>query len=369
MFARVKGEERDPLAERRATVVSAREAARRAGEGGGSTVEDVATRYVASLKSRRSERWAGEAERMVKKSIAPKLGDRDIATLTIKDVRTMHEKMADTPVAANRVKAVLSAIINRAIDDGDRPRQSFNPAADVEDYAETARDRYLTRSEWPRVAKALSALRDDLADVPDHDTRPVQLDALIALTLTGARLRAMLPRKWIEMEWDEHVLRVRPIHKRVDRLVLGNGAIAHLRAWHEVRGGESAYVFPGQDRKVGARRTRGAADDRPKKGAVPVASLAPVWTAVKERAKLEGFTLHDWRRTFATVAGDVGVSEHLIGGLLGHAVRGETSKYAKRTLEALREAADATSVEIARRLDLKVSQTPGVLSIRQASGA
>ena len=77
-----------------------------------------------------------------------------------------------------------------------------------------------------------------------------------------------------------------------------------------------------------------------------------MWRELRNRAKLDDFTLHDWRRTFATVAGDVGITDHLIGGLLGHVVPGIRGRYARRTPAALLDAADTVSAEIAARLGL-----------------
>jgi len=52
------------------------------------------------------------------------------------------------------------------------------------------------------------------------------------------------------------------------------------------------------------------------------------------------------------VAGDVGITDHIIGGLLGHAVPGIRGRYARRTPAALLEAANAVSAEVAGRLGL-----------------
>jgi integrase len=340
----------DPLAIRRATVERV-EAARR----GAATVAAVADRYLATLKSRRSSTWAGEAERLYTTHIRPTLGRMAVRDVAVKDARALHESMAATPVSANRTKAVLSAIITRAIDDGERPRELLNPAGGVRDYPEVERDRYLTEDEWPRVAKAIAALRTELAAAPAWDTRAHQLDALITLALTGARLRAVLPRVWSDVDWTEHAIEVTPAHKGVSRILLGTAAESHLRACFEVRGAAAGYLFPGQTRRVGTRTARYERDARPKRAPSPVGSLASMWARLTELAALEDFTLHDWRRTFATVAGDVGVSDHMIGGLLGHRVPGIRRRYARRTDQALLDAASKVASEVAARLNLKLA--------------
>lgn len=341
----------DPLGDRRAATRAAKAATERGYEGV-PTVAHIAERYLATLRVRRSPRWATEAERLYTSRLKPKLGARSILEVAVKDVRALHEGMKDTPVLANRVKAVLSAIITRAIDDGERPRELLNPAGAVPDYPETERDRYLTEDEWPRVAKAVKAVRKDLEGAPTWDTRAHQLDAMITLALTGARLRSVLPRRWSDVDWNERALVVNPPHKGVSRILLGEAALAHLRACFDTRGSTDAYIFPGQTRHVGRRQGRGSKDVRPLRPATPVSALTPLWRQFTGEAELDDFTLHDWRRTFATVAGDVGVSDHMIGGLLGHRVPGIRRRYARRTDKALLAAADEVSAEIAKRLGL-----------------
>jgi len=341
----------DPLAVRRGDRSPERLAAQRV------TVSDVAARYLASLAARGSAKWAGEAERIYKTQLGPTLGARLVRDIAIKDARALHESLGKTPISANRAKAVLSAIMARAIEHGERPRELLNPAGAVEDYPETERDRYLTDDEWPRIAKAIRTLRKELRDIPKWDTRVRQLDALIMLALTGARLRSVLPRKWSDVDWKEHAIAVNPAHKGVSRIHMGAAAEDHLRGLLDARDDANEFIFPGQQRRIGKRKARYAKDTRPERAPSPVSSLGPTWKRLSELAELEGFTLHDWRRTFATVAGDVGVSDHMIGGLLGHRVPGVRRRYARRTDDALLEAAHKVAAEVAKHLELRVTRT------------
>ena len=68
---------------------------------------------------------------------------------------------------------------------------------------------------------------------------------------------------------------------------------------------------------------------------------------------------------FATVAGDVGTSDHMIGGLLGHAVPGIRRRYARRTDTALHDAATKVSAEIAARLELSLGGKKKRVSLRR----
>lgn len=338
----------DPLALKRTTGGADGQPAKRA------TVAVVAERYLASLAKRSASAWAKEARRIYDAHIEPALGARDVREVAIKDVRTLHESLSETPVSANRMKAVLSAIITRAIADEDRPRELLNPAGAVEDYPETERDRYLSDKEWLRLAKAIRTMRTELEDAPAWDTRGHQLDALLLLALTGARLRSILPRTWDDADWQEHALSVTPAHKGVSRILLGDSAESHLRACFDARGAAGGFIFPGQERRLGKRTRRHERDTRPKRAPTSISGLGPMWAHLSDLAALENFTLHDFRRTFATVAGDVGISDHLIGGLLGHRVPGVRRRYARRTDTALLEAATKVSAEVAKRLEVKL---------------
>ncbi|WP_396224563.1 tyrosine-type recombinase/integrase [Gemmatimonas sp.] len=331
----------DPLAERRA-----RRRSRRVPDGG--TVADAGARYVAHLReTSRSDRWPTEVARIIEKNLGP-LRSTPLPQLTTDAVQKLATTMRERPVAFNRTRAALSAIVAHATTTGHWPRTTPNPVAAVPDFPEKARDRYLRPDEWPRVAAALAEVATELADAPASDTRLAQLAALVTLALTGARVGAILPRAWRDVDTAERVLRVEPEHKGVAEVPLGLHALAHLETWRAASGAEArsmrAPMFPGQKRKT---RTP-----------PPVASLSTLWRGTKEwpgvakRARLEDFTLHDWRRTFATVAGDVGITDHIIGGLLGHVVPGIRGRYARRTPAALLEAADVVSAEVARRLNL-----------------
>jgi integrase len=59
----------------------------------------------------------------------------------------------------------------------------------------------------------------------------------------------------------------------------------------------------------------------------------------RARAKLS-VRLHDLRHTFATLLGELGVAEGVIGALLGHVPANITQHYARATLPAMREAVE-----------------------------
>jgi len=305
------------------------------------TLGDVAERWLASLRLTRGARWSAEAERLYRVHVLSALGAMPVGEVEVRHIRALYESLQATPITANRVRAVLSGILNRALVDHDRPESLGNPVRAVKKSREPRRERFLDDSEWTRLGPALRKLERTFCDLPEWDTRPAQLRCITLLLLTGARRGALMPRRWADVDWQLHTIRVEPAHKGTSEIVLGSAAEQTLLAWRDRD--RRASLFPGQ-----ARRGRDGA----------VSTLTNAWTLLRELAGLEDFVLHDLRRSFAVVAGDVGVSDHLIGGLLGHAVPGIRARYALRTSRAMRDAADRVSVEIARRLTLSSVTLP-----------
>jgi integrase len=305
------------------------------------TVTELAEEYLQGLAARnRSERWQTEARRLVAQHITPTLGHRQVRSVTTAEVETLHEAMHDRPILANRIKAVLGAMFARAIRHERHPGP--NPAAAVDDYPETPRTRTVQKREWPRLAEALNAIRREAEAEGSWNTFRAQLDCLTLLMLTGARRDALRTCRWRDVDFAEAKIRLDPPHKRVHEIALGRAAVAFLRLLRHLRhaADDSAPIFPGQ--RPGRRRSRATTR--------PVSSVAPAWSAVRERAKLADVTIHDLRRSFATVAGELGFSQLTIDGLLGHAVQGIGRVYIQKVDTALRAAADAVSVEIRERL-------------------
>jgi integrase len=80
--------------------------------------------------------------------------------------------------------------------------------------------------------------------------------------------------------------------------------------------------------------------------------LPKVLARVCRQAKLGGVTLHTLRHSFASVAAEIGYSELVISGLLGHSAGSVTSGYVHLD-KALVTAADQTAATIAAALDGK----------------
>lgn len=342
-------EGRDPLLERKASrtgAIAANKSRREA-----PTVADVAADYLATLAAKRSPRWAEDAKYLYDAVIAEKLGHIRVAELGVREVSKLHEGMADRPAYANRVKAVISGIVATAIRHGDRAESLGNPAHSVEAYDEAPRERVLTLEEWAALAEAWPKVRAEVTDASERDTSAAQLDALELLVLTGARYRAILPRRVGDLSPDGRTLAVVPTHKYVSRVLLGSAAVRTVARVTEGKGA-GEYLFPGR-----ANRTRRKDAERETLAPSSLATVRPTWNRLRELANLEDVQLRDLRACFATMGAELQFSDFVVGGLLGHTKQGVTERhYMARTDALLLEAADAISEEIAKRLGLPAMQ-------------
>jgi integrase len=93
---------------------------------------------------------------------------------------------------------------------------------------------------------------------------------------------------------------------------LGAAALAVLAAVRELPrdGAPSPYVFPGAARDGAAHRS----------------NVRRPWGQVRRLAGLS-IRLHDLRHSFTTVARGLGYGDHVIAQLVGHQLRGVTSRY------------------------------------------
>ena len=84
----------------------------------------------------------------------------------------------------------------------------------------------------------------------------------------------------------------------------------------------------------------------PVRSADAFGGMPSAWKRIAKRAKLEGVTPHTLRRSFASVAGDLGFTESTIAAMLGHTAGAVTSRYVHHLDSVLVAAADKVSKAI-----------------------
>jgi len=261
-----------------------------------------------------SKKSAAEDKRMWENYLAKPLGIKKLSAVRYADVADLVAGMAAAPVQANRVLALASKMFNFAI----APLQwaKDNPCAGVKRYKERARRRKASRQE---IAALVGALRRELAG--PHRASAAFLWLLLT---TGARKSEIAAARWDELDGNrlllaEHktdaggydrIIYLPPVALEVlERLSRGPGTITGVRA--------------------------------PKK----------LWDRLRSEAGCLDLTMHDLRRTFASVALSTGqVTLEQVMQMLGHTSAQTTKVYAWLMEDAATEAVGV----VADRLMLEV---------------
>ena len=226
---------------------------------------------------------------------------------------------------AARAVGLLGGIFSWAQKRGLVP-EGVNPAHGVEIMRGKARDRVLSTEELKTLGAVLSSREI-------KNTPAVNLVRLIALT--GLRLGEASALKWLEIDEIGQCLRLESTKTGRSTRPIGKVAMYHLSSIPRT---DREWVFPRTDGQSGRADLK-----------KPVAELFGA-------AGLGDARSHDLRRTFASVAADLGFGDATIAELLGHARRGVTERhYVRRSDPVLIAASDEIAARIATALTVSPS--------------
>ena len=325
--------------------IEARKAAKEALKAA-TTVKDLVDRYLAEHTPGNSESWQAESKRLMNKHIIPGLGKHALGEVGPAEISAFLFKMAKTtPTQANRTRAVLRTMFGRAEEWGLRPLGS-NPVAVLKVRTpETKRTRRLSDLELKALGASLGASKE----------APELILAIRLALLAGMRKGEIqnLRWKWVDLEAGEiHLPCVKTddndwVHKTAKKT--GKKRVVHLctalvndlKAITHTLG--CPYVVPGRPRK----------DKDGKLEWGPFIGLQGPWERMRVAAKLalkgdpqeEDPGWHDLRRTFGSVATDLGL-KGFVGELLGHAEATVTDIYTRSASEKLHEVAETIGTRI-----------------------
>lgn len=276
-------------------------------------------------------------EGRVSRHIVPLIGSKIAGELTRADVQRMADAIASGKTAAKiKTKARGVACVTGGAGTAARVVELLggvwtwaerrnhvagtNPAHGVETKRGTAKDRVLSREE-------LAALGREIEKAAKRS--PLAASALRLIALVGLRREEACGLRWREIDFDGSCLRLEATKTGRSMRPLGKPAIELLRAIPRVEG---EFLFPGRD------------EAKP-------ADLKKQIAAIFDAAGLKDARSHDLRRTFATMAAELGWGDALIAELLGHAKRGVTERhYIRRPDAVIISAADKVSSAIARAM-------------------
>ncbi len=280
----------------------AREAARRSAvpQHEPDTMERIVSLYIERHCKRNTRSWT-ETERLFRLHVLPIWGTREIHTIQRRDVYEIIDGIVDRgfPVQANRVLAAASALFNWAVS---RDIVAANPAASIRrPTREHPRDRVLGDAELAAVWQACDGLA--------YPAGPL----FRCLILTGARRDEVRKMQWREVDLETAVWvlpAARSKNKHAHVVPLSPSVMAILRSLPRFTTGDFVFSCDG--------------------------GISPYGNMVKPKAKLDrlsgvqGWMLHDIRRTVATGLGELGIAGETIARLLNHVERqiaGVTARY------------------------------------------
>ena len=262
--------------------------------------------WVEYWKRHGSKKKSAEAdERLWNLYLKPRIGTRRLSDVTYRNMADLHESLADKPVQANRVLALASKMFNFAY----RPLQWMsgakdNPCKGVVRYKERKRRRKGSREE---IAALVAALRQEL----DRPNLPSAAFLWLLLT-TGARKGEIAAARHKEIQGNRLLL---DEHKTDD------GGYARVIYLPPVAMDVIALLPKNNGTLTGLQN--------PKK----------LWDRIRKQAGCPDLTMHDLRRTFASVALSTGqISLEQVMQMLGHTNAQTTKVYAWLMEDAATEA-------------------------------
>jgi integrase len=209
-----------------------------------------------------------------------------------------------------------------------------NPARGVEKHRSEAKERVLSPDELARLGETMRR---------HNDKWPMACAALRFIALSGVRREEACGLRWREYEESGPCLRLTNTKAGRSTRPLGKAAVEHLYALPRLH---DEWLFPN---RVGT----GSAE------------LKKQIAAIFDAAGLKDARSHDLRRTFASVAAELGYGDATIAELIGHASRGVTERhYVRRPDAVLIEAASRTAQLIAAALD---GMNASVIDLRQTT--
>lgn len=304
------------------------------------TFEEVFVDYLTHKRKRDgsnlSERTKAEYRNTVRLYLQ-RIAPQKLSAITHDRVAQIHRQVGkQAPFAANRTKALISAVFNYA--KATRTFTGDNPANGLVGFAEVERDRYIKGFELPYILEAIE--------------QSEQADFFMLALLTGARRSNLQAMTWRCIDWGEELWRI-PNTKNgtPQNVTLSPEALAILH--RRKADTESMYVFPGrgstghlvEPKKAWRSILKRASLDRLRDmlGADPDTKDSDLSEcAVKERIDpadylLTDLRIHDLRRTLGSWQATTGASLPVIGKSLNHKSQRSTMIYARLELDPVRD--------------------------------
>jgi integrase len=299
----------DPAAERAQASKAEREAI---------TVQALCESYIERYAKQQKRTWR-EDEQKLKREVIPRLGKALARDVTRKEIVSLLDAKMDagSPVAANRLLAVLSKMFGWAVERGEL---DISPCNGVKKPAkEKSRERVLQHPEIFPLWHALDSGRG-------IGMYPVTRRALQVMLLTGQRKGEVLRMRWEHLErtnegWVWTIPAANAKNGKAHRVPVVSEVmdlLESLRPTETGRKGESSpWCFPSPkkpDQHISLTGPDHALRDESQRAESPLHGIAQ-------------FTPHDFRRTVATGLSVLGYTRLIVQKVLNHTDTSVTSVY------------------------------------------
>jgi len=268
--------------------------------------------------------------------------NRPISLITRDAVEARHKKIGKySETRANTTMRILRIVLNYAIakyeNERGEPVFVHNPVARLSHvkawYPETRRKTYLNKQQIPVWLDVINSLPEWLTD---KRTDPETIrDYLKLILFTGLRRREAANLLWANVDLVSNTISIPGSvtkNKQEHELPLPSNLVVMLNSREA---GRNPFVFPGQ------------IENR------PVSEPKRIIEAIRQKCGFH-FTLHDLRRTFATMAEIAGVRDYTLKRLLNHSRgRDVTEGYYVPDVDALREPMERICQHILSLNDLR----------------
>ena len=276
------------------------------------TVAQLCEKYIGDLEAgringKKASTLMSDKSR-IKNHIKPKIGKLKVISITQDQCEEFMYSLSAG--SAKRTISLLGAIFSYA---QKRKIRTDNQCHGLEKPKYAKRTRRLSDAEYRQLSVALSSANDTVANV------------VMTLAITGWRSSEVKNLRWAELDLERKAATLGATKTGVSIRPLSDAAIDLIRQ----RPQTSQFVFP---------YVRGK----------PIYNLTPHWDRLKMPSDV---TPHTLRHSFASLAADLGLADHTIAGLLGHARQSITSRYMHLADKALINAASLVARETMRLMN------------------
>ena len=202
-------------------------------------------------------------------------------------------------------------------------RRADNPVRGIEKAKDGRRERAISPDEYRRLGSALDQCLKDGAN-------PWAVHAIRVIALSGCRKAEVFGLRKTEVDAHSRCFRFGDTKTGQQLRSIGSAALDLVLETPEME--ESDYVFP-------ASRGAGHLHD------------VKMFHKARDIAGIPDLTIHSLRHGFASVAGELGLSDATIGVLLGHHSNTISGRYTHIPDPAAAAAADRVAAAIARRMN------------------